>query len=71
MKECIRAMHSGQGHIPFRASKMTLALRDSFIGKKYKNRVIMIACVCPGSSSADHSVNTLRYADRLKAKKIN
>ena len=26
----------------------------------------MIACVCPGSSSADHTLNTLRYADRLK-----
>lgn len=59
-------MNSGQGHIPFRASKLTLSLRDSFILKKYKTRVIMIACVCPGSSSADHSVNTLRYADRLK-----
>lgn len=28
----------------------------------------MIACVCPGQESTDHSVNTLRYADRLKAK---
>lgn len=26
----------------------------------------MIACVCPGSTSADHTLNTLRYADRLK-----
>lgn len=26
----------------------------------------MIACISPGSSSADHSLNTLRYADRLK-----
>ena len=26
----------------------------------------MIACICPGSSSADHTLNTLRYADRLK-----
>ena len=26
----------------------------------------MIACVSPGSSSSDHSLNTLRYADRLK-----
>lgn len=28
----------------------------------------MIACISPGSSSADHSLNTLRYADRLKEK---
>ena len=66
LKECIRAMNAGQGHIPFRASKLTLSLRDSFIMKKFKTRVIVIACICPGSSSADHSVNTLRYADRLK-----
>ena len=26
----------------------------------------MIACISPGSSSADHSLNTIRYADRLK-----
>ena len=26
----------------------------------------MIACINPGSSSADHTLNTLRYADRLK-----
>lgn len=31
LKECIRAMNSGQGHIPFRASKLTLSLWDSFI----------------------------------------
>ena len=29
----------------------------------------MIACVSPGSSSSDHSINTLRYADRLKQSK--
>ena len=29
----------------------------------------MIACISPGSSSADHSLNTLRYADRLKDNK--
>ncbi len=70
LKECIRAMNAGMGHIPFRASKLTLALRDSFVGKKYKNRVVMIACICPGSNSSDHSINTLRYADRLKGKKL-
>jgi kinesin family protein 2/24 len=26
----------------------------------------MIACINPGSSSADHTINTLRYAERLK-----
>ena len=65
MKECIRAMGDKADHVPFRASKLTLILRDSFITKQ-KSKVVMIACISPGSSSADHSLNTLRYADRLK-----
>jgi len=42
-----------------------MVLRDSFTNKK-NNKTIMIACVSPGSSSAEHTINTLRYADRLK-----
>lgn len=53
-------------HVPFRASKLTLILRDSFINKSNLSKVVMIACISPGSSSSDHSLNTLRYADRLK-----
>jgi hypothetical protein len=68
LKECIRAMQCKSGHVPFRASKLTMALRDSFITEKVTSKIVMIACVCPGSSSADHTVNTLRYADRLKEK---
>lgn len=68
LKECIRAMHSKQSHIPFRASKLTLALRDSFKSDGLKSKIVMVACVCPGSSSSDHTINTLRYADRLKMK---
>ena len=66
LKECIRAMDEKADHVPFRASKLTLILRDSFISKADKSKVVMIACISPGSSSADHSLNTLRYADRLK-----
>ena len=67
LKECIRAMSEKSGHIPFRSSKLTLALRDSFQSKKQISKIIMIACVCPGSSSVDHTLNTLYYADRLIA----
>lgn len=68
LKECIRAMNANKSHVPFRASKLTLALRDSFITKDYDSKILMIACVCPGSSSSDHTINTLRYSDRLKEK---
>eukprot|EP01022_Parablepharisma_sp_SALTPOND_P023779 TRINITY_DN515_c0_g1_i1.p1 TRINITY_DN515_c0_g1~~TRINITY_DN515_c0_g1_i1.p1 ORF type:complete len:654 (-),score=68.82 TRINITY_DN515_c0_g1_i1:250-2211(-) len=68
LKECIRAIDSKGTHIPFRASKLTMVLRDSFIGHSKNIRIVMIACVSPGKTSADHTINTLRYADRLKEK---
>jgi kinesin family protein 2/24 len=65
LKECIRAMCVREAHIPFRASKLTLVLRDAFISR-CPSKTVMIACISPGMLSADHSVNTLRYSDRLK-----
>lgn len=66
LKECIRAMGDPrEGHVPFRASKLTLVLRDAFVSR-CPSRTVMIACISPGMASADHSVNTLRYSDRLK-----
>jgi kinesin family protein 2/24 len=47
-------------HVPFRASKLTLILRDSFQAKGDNSKIVMIACISPGSSSADHSLNTLK-----------
>ena len=32
LKECIRALDMDKNHTPFRGSKLTLVLRDSFIG---------------------------------------
>lgn len=53
-------------HIPFRASKLTMVLRDSFVTEKDLSRIIMIAWISPGHNAADHTINTLRYASRLK-----
>ena len=68
LKECIRALDTKSVHVPFRASKLTMILRDSFISSKDKTRIVMIACVSPGKSSAEHTINTCRYAIRLKEK---
>ena len=70
LKECLRAMNNKSVHIPFRASKLTLGLRDAFMDKSDMNRIIMISCICPGSNSAEHSLNTLRYSQRLKEKQF-
>jgi len=72
LKECIRALEEKKGnpetHVPFRTSKLTHVLRDSFVSKSNKSRIIMISCIAPGYGSANHSINTLRYSDRLKEK---
>lgn len=64
LKECIRALDNDQGHIPFRGSKLTEVLRDSFVGN---SRTVMVSCISPSSGSCEHTLNTLRYADRVKS----
>ncbi|XP_023865878.1 kinesin-like protein KIF2C isoform X2 [Salvelinus sp. IW2-2015] len=64
LKECIRSLGMDSHHIPFRMSKLTQVLRDSFIGEN--SRTCMIAMVSPGMASCDYTLNTLRYADRAK-----
>lgn len=61
LKECIRALDNDQIHIPFRGSKLTEVLRDSFVGN---SKTVMISCISPGAGSCEHTLNTLRYADR-------
>ncbi|NXA35988.1 KIF2A protein, partial [Eudromia elegans] len=64
LKECIRALGRNKTHTPFRASKLTQVLRDSFIGEN--SSTCMIATVSPGMRSCEHTLNTLRYANRVK-----
>ncbi|NXI65443.1 KIF2A protein, partial [Anseranas semipalmata] len=69
LKECIRALGHNKAYTPFRASKLTQVLRDSFIGEN--SRTCMIATVSPGMRSCEHSLNTLRYANRVKDLVVN
>ena len=72
LKECIRALQARKSsgnseiHVPFRASKLTHVLRDSFVSKNDKSKIIMISCINPSYISSNHTINTLRYSDRLK-----
>ena len=63
LKECIRALDLEKRHKPFRGSKLTLVLRDSFMGNCL---TLMIANISPCLSCSEHTLNTLRYADRVK-----
>ncbi|KAK9539205.1 hypothetical protein VZT92_004325 [Zoarces viviparus] len=69
LKECIRSLSMNSDHIPFRACTLTKVLRDSFIGEK--SRTCMIAMVSPCMASCEYTMNTLRYADRVKELKGN
>lgn len=68
LKECIRALDGGSNHVPYRSSKLTLVLKDSFT--RQGSRTVMICNVSPAASSADHTLNTLRYADRVKERTV-
>ncbi|KAM7069263.1 kinesin-like protein KIF2B [Molossus nigricans] len=64
LKECIRALGQNKSHTPFRSSKLTQVLRDSFVGQN--SSTCMIATISPGRSSCENTLNTLRYANRVK-----
>lgn len=64
LKECIRALDQQNNHTPFRGSKLTQVLKDSFVGGNC--RTVMIANVSPCGSTVEHTLNTLRYAYRVK-----
>ncbi|KXN66114.1 P-loop containing nucleoside triphosphate hydrolase protein, partial [Conidiobolus coronatus NRRL 28638] len=61
LKECIRALDQDKKHLPFRQSKLTQVLKDSFMGN---SRTCMIGTFSPDISNSEHTLNTLRYADR-------
>lgn len=63
LKECIRALDRSAAHLPFRHSKLTQVLKESLVGN---SRCCLIATVSPEASSAEHTLNTLRYAYRIR-----
>lgn len=67
LKECIRALDERRKHVPFRGSRLTEVLRDSFTGN---SKTVMIANVSPSSVNFEHTANTLRYAFRVKGLSI-
>lgn len=68
LKECIRAAGRNAEHVPYRGSLLTRALRGCFEGgcSRWRHHTVVIATISPALANADHSLNTLRYAARLK-----
>lgn len=63
LKECIRALDQQKDHVQFRQSMLTRVLKDSLTGT---SKTTMIANVSPANSCTEHTLNSLRYADRVK-----
>jgi len=63
LKECIRALDMRHAHKPFRQSMLTRVLKESFVGNAY---TLMITNVSPSSGCSEDTLNSLRYADRVK-----
>lgn len=49
-------------HIPYRASKLTLIMRDIFeLAVMRPVKAAIIACISPSESDCAHSTNTMRF----------
>lgn len=55
--------NSRNGHIKYRDSKLTRILQSSLGGNSH---TLMIACISPADSNLEETLNTLRYADRVR-----
>lgn len=52
-------MDMDKSHLPFRGSKLTLILKDSFIGNTL---TLMFANISPSQACQENTLNTLWYA---------
>ena len=72
LANCINALgrraKKGFVFVPFRDSKLTRILKDGLCGN---SRTAMVATVSGSSAQYEHTVNTLKYADRAKAIKTH
>ena len=67
LANCINALgkraKKGFAFVPFRDSKLTRILKDGLCGN---SRTVMVATVSGSSAQYEHTVNTVKYADRAK-----
>ncbi|KAF8288687.1 putative kinesin [Trypanosoma cruzi] len=63
----VHSLHEGSRHIPYRDSKLTTILRDSFATASA--RVVLIVNVSPTTLTVDETLSSLYFADKVKAMK--
>lgn len=64
----VHSLYQGAKHIPYRDSKLTILLRESFASPNSK--IVMIANVSPTVLTFDETLSTMFFADKVKGMKV-
>ncbi|KAF7091923.1 hypothetical protein CFC21_094464 [Triticum aestivum] len=64
LKRVVESIANGDSHVPFRDSKLTMLLRDSFDDEGSK--ILMILCASPDPKELHKTISTLEYGAREK-----
>ena len=68
LKNVIHSLSTNTGHIPFRDSKLTHLLKESFVGM---TETAMIAVLSPADVNYNESLDTLKIASKARGIQIN
>lgn len=64
LKRVVESIANGDSHVPFRDSKLTMLLQDSF--EDDKSKILMILCASPDSKEMHKTISTLEYGAKAK-----
>ncbi|XP_047319302.1 kinesin-like protein KIN-10A [Impatiens glandulifera] len=64
LKRVVESIANGDSHVPFRDSKLTMLLQDSF--EDDKSKILMILCASPDPKEMHKTITTLEYGAKAK-----
>ncbi|CAM8908390.1 unnamed protein product [Rhodiola kirilowii] len=64
LKRVVESIANGDSHVPFRDSKLTMLLQDSF--EDDKSKILMILCASPDPKEMYKTISTLEYGSKAK-----
>ncbi|KAJ8639228.1 hypothetical protein MRB53_015922 [Persea americana] len=64
LKRVVESIANGDSYVPFRDSKLTMLLQDSF--EDDKSKILMILCASPDPKEMHKTISTLEYGAKAK-----
>ncbi|KAL2532582.1 P-loop containing nucleoside triphosphate hydrolase superfamily protein [Abeliophyllum distichum] len=64
LKRVVESIANGDSHVPFKDSKLTMLLQDSF--EDNKSKILMILCAIPSLKELHKTIATLEYGAKAK-----